>query len=477
MEIEIQAVDFAASVCQTRLPFRFGMVTMTEAPVLIARVRAKVEGRAVEGWSGDLCVPKWFEKDPRKSIRDDVASLFRSAHRASIAYQGSVGTPFSIWRTADRRCVEGDLASGIRLVDGFGVALIERAMIDATCRGVDRSFRNALSQDVFSFDPGSLLPQTKGLRGRDILADPAPETVLLRHTVGGLDPLRTNDVRSEDVGDDGHPVALEEDIRRFGLRAFKLKAGGDPEVDADRLFEIAKVVQESGVEAPIYTLDANESFENTGDIHDLLDRLESREEGRLILEGLAYLEQPMPRSSTLDPSTEAEIRSLSTRVPLLIDEADDSVDAFDRALELGYRGVSVKNCKGVFRALTNRALCVVRGDGTFQTSEDLTNLPMLPLQQDLTTLAALGLTHSERNGHHFFPGLDVVPPAEAEAALAAQPDLYQRRGDRIILRIEEGHLSLNCQHSIGFGYTAAVDWKGRQDLADIEAEGWGERPR
>ena len=100
---------------------------------------------------------------------------------------------------------------------------------------------------------------------------------------------------------------------------------------------------------------------------------------------------------------------------------------------------------------------------------------MLPLQQDLTTLAALGLTHSERNGHHFFPGLDVVPPQEAEVALAAHPDLYERRGDRIVLRIEEGRLSLACQHSIGFGYDAPVDWAARQDLAVIEAGGWGER--
>ena len=475
MEIEIHAVDFAASVCQTRLPFRFGIVTLTEAPVLLARVRARVEGRDVEGWSGDLCVPKWFEKDLRKSVRDDVASLFRSARRAATAIQGSVGTPFSIWHVANRRCVEGDLASGIRLVDGFGVALVERAMIDATCRGIDRSFRDALSEDVFGFEPGRLLSQTEGLRSPDILATPAHETVLLRHTVGGLDPLRLADVKGEDIREDGHPVALEEDIRRFGLRAFKLKASGEPEADADRLCEIAQVVNECGVLAPVYTLDANESFKNTADIHDLLDRLEAREEGRLILEGLTYLEQPLPRTETLDPSTEADIRALSGRVDLLIDEADDCVDAFDRALNIGYRGVSVKNCKGVFRALTNRALCIVRGDGTFQTSEDLTNLPMLPLQQDLTTLAALGLTHSERNGHHFFPGLDVVPPQEAEVALAAHPDLYERRGDRIVLRIEEGRLSLACQHSIGFGYDAPVDWAARQDLAVIEAEGWGER--
>ena len=164
------------------------------------------------------------------------------------------------------------------------------------------------------------------------------------------------------------------------------------------------------------------------------------------------------------------MRALSKTVPLLIDEADDAVDAFSRALAIGYRGVSVKNCKGVFRALANRALCLARGEGAFQSSEDLTNLPVLSLQQDLATLAALGLSHSERNGHHFFPGLDVVPRAEAESALRVQPDLYERQGSRIVLRIRDGALSLGCQHAPGYGYASEIDWEARAPLDALLAE-------
>jgi len=288
--------------------------------------------------------------------------------------------------------------------------------------------------------------------------------------VGGLDPLRRADVPAGLRGEDGHPIALEEDVARYGLRAFKLKAGGEPAADAARLCEIARVVEAAGADDPLYTLDANESFESVAAIGELLDRLEADPDGRRLLEGLHYLEQPLPRARTLDPETRDDVRALGERVPLLIDEADDAVDAFARALDLGYRGVSVKNCKGVFRALANRALVLARGDGAFQTSEDLTNLPMLPLQQDLATVAALGLEHSERNGHHFFPGLDVLPRREAEAALAAHPDLYTRSGERIALRLEDGALSLACADAIGFGYDAEVDWAARDALeATLEA--------
>ena len=96
MEIEIESVEFSASQCRTRLPFRFGHVTLTEAPVLVCHLKARVDGASVEGRSGDLCVPKWFEKDAAKSIRDDVQTLFDSATRARRAYLSGRGTAFFI---------------------------------------------------------------------------------------------------------------------------------------------------------------------------------------------------------------------------------------------------------------------------------------------------------------------------------------------------------------------------------------------
>ncbi|MCP5069875.1 MAG: hypothetical protein GY946_25185 [bacterium] len=462
MEIRIQSVTFAGQLARTRIPFRFGRVTVTEAPLVTARVEVSDGRTATTGHSADLAVPKWFEKDPHTTAGQDMRMLFASAERAGRAFEGCEGTPFQIWCAAYADCTN--------LVDGFGFALVERAMLDAVCRNAGVSFRAALERELFGFDPGVLLPETAGLRSAALLAPDPPSHVLLRHTVGGLDPLRSDEVPIELRGDDGHPVALEEDIRRFDLRAFKLKLGGDPDADLPRLTAIARTVAEHAKPRSLFTLDANEQYPNLGELANLLERLATDPDGRILLDGLAYIEQPLPREQSFDPASEDDVRAISETAPLLIDEADSSIDAFSRALAIGYRGVSVKNCKGVFRALANRALCIVRGGGAFETSEDLTNLPVLSLQQDLTTLAALGLPHSERNGHHFFPGLDNVPAPEAEAALAAQPDLYEYQGERIVLKIRQGRLSVDCQHTTGYGCSSPISWSARTPLEHLAKE-------
>jgi hypothetical protein len=338
VELEILDVELAGMRCHTRIPFRFGGATLVSAPVLVARVCAQVAGEEQIGFASDLTVPKWFEKDATKSAGDDVRALFASAQRAAAAYRGLAGTPFEIWQSAYARCIRGDLTSGVALLDGFGAALVERAMIDAACRAAGVSFRDALVSDLLGFDAGALLAEASGLRSRDLVSSPAPERVLVRHTIGGLDPLRSDEVPDALRNEDDHPVALEEDIRRFGLRAFKLKTSGDPAADARRLAAIARVVGEHAPRDPLFTLDANESYADLAQVGALLDLLERDPDGRLVLEGLAYLEQPLPRARTLDPSTTQAVRALAARVPLLIDEADDSIDAFRRALDIGYRG-------------------------------------------------------------------------------------------------------------------------------------------
>ena len=84
---------------------------------------------------------------------------------------------------------------------------------------------------------------------------------------------------------------------------------------------------------------------------------------------------------------------MSSIAPLIIDEADTDIDAFRRAIDLGYAGVSIKACKGVFRALANRALLdAMDQKHLFQSGEDLTNLASIPLQQDLALQVTLGIS-------------------------------------------------------------------------------------
>jgi hypothetical protein len=471
MDVRVRGVDLFATPCRTRIPFRFGITTLTEALLVTARLRAELDGLEAEGYASDLLVPKWFEKDPRKSARQDGIALGRSARRAARAFADPALPPmplFPLWLLAHRRCVGGPDASGVALVDGFGVALVERALIDASCRARNESFFDALRADRFAVALGAVHPELEGLRLGGLLPEAPAAQIILRHTVGLADPLAESDVPDELRGEDGHPVSLEADIRSYGLRSFKLKVGGDTDADLARLRAIGRIVAAEAGPDVQFTVDGNEQYGDAAALARLLDRVASDADARIVTDNLLYIEQPLPRQGSFDDPD--GVRALARIAPVILDEADAGFDAFPRALACGYGGVSVKNCKGVLRALINRGLCIARGGEAFQASEDLTNLPLLPLQQDLATAAALDLPHSERNGHHYFAGLSHLPGVERDAALAAHPDLYvsDARGAR--LRIEAGALQLGSLQVPGYGTACAVDLAARTPLEELLPE-------
>ena len=45
------------------------------------------DGRRVRGYSSDLLVPKWFDKDPNKSPRENSSDLLASAHAAARSFR------------------------------------------------------------------------------------------------------------------------------------------------------------------------------------------------------------------------------------------------------------------------------------------------------------------------------------------------------------------------------------------------------
>jgi hypothetical protein len=151
--------------------------------------------------------------------------------------------------------------------------------------------------------------------------------------------------------------------------------------------------------------------------------------------------------------------------PVIIDESDDSLEAFPRAKALGYLGVSSKTCKGLYKALINRARCAAWGEQYFMSGEDLTIQPGLALQQDLALVSLLGVTHVERNGHHYVNGMAALPKPEQDAFLAAHPDLYERSHGAVRLRIEGGNLQIGSLDCEGFASRAMPDWKSMREMA------------
>ncbi|MAG57408.1 MAG: mandelate racemase, partial [Planctomycetes bacterium] len=345
---------------------------------------------------------------------------------------------------------------------------VERAIIDAVCRASRLSFADALREDLFGFLPGQVWPELDAWDHRVLGASPRAR-IAVRHTVGMVDPLTASDVADADRVRDGLPEALDEDIRRYGLDTFKIKLCGQHDADLERLLALAAVFDELVPGDLRITVDANEQFEDPIHVVRLFDSLAKHPGGERILGGLICVEQPLPRAISCDPARTKALTDLRAFAPCIIDEADVDVGAFDRALACGYRGISVKNCKGVFRALVNRGLCEIRSTSDaplFQSAEDLTNLPVVAVQQDLATHAVLGLDHVERNGHHYFRGLDHLPSSERDSALDAHGDLYEVRDGSAQLRIEGGVLAIGSLQTPGYGYACTIDTDARTPIDD-----------
>ena len=468
-----------------RLPFRFGAVTLTEAWLLhLAVVAEAPDGRRVSGFAADFLAPKWFDKDPARSHVDNMLDLVGSAQAAAEVYAQVTRTPrdlWTAWREAYPECRRRAAERGWNgLVAAFGSALFERALAEAAGRLAGLDVVGLLRADALGLRPAEIHPEIEPADWAAWVEREPPSAVFVRHTVGLVDPITRDDVGPGGGPADGLPVTLEEYVARHGLTHFKLKLGGQVEADLDRLHRIAAVLDRALPGPYVVTLDGNEQYRSLEEFQRLLDRLWESPALRRLAASIHFIEQPLERAVALDPAATAGLPALGRLAPFLIDESDDDLDAFPRAVALGYRGVSSKNCKGVVKAFVNRTLVEAlnrrgrAGGGLFMSAEDLTNVPVVPLQQDLATVRALGLAHVERNGHHYVRGLDHCSAAERRAALRHHPDLYEGDEADARLAVRAGRLALGSLAVPGYGLAFDPDlasmtpleaWKPERGLA------------
>src|SRR4051812_9630743 len=279
--------------------------------------------------------------------------------------------------------------------------------------------------------------------------------IAARHTVGLVDPITSVEQRVND----GLPETLEEVVARYGHRWFKLKVGGDARTDVERLAAIGSVLDRI---PDVYhaTLDGNEQYADVDGVLQLWSRMKADPRLKRLTASIVFIEQPIKRQSALA----ADVSALSKEKPVIIDESDDSLDAFPRARALGYKGVSSKTCKGIYKSIINAARCASWGRDYFMTGEDLTVQAGLALQQDLALVSLLGLTHVERNGHHYVNGMAGLPAAEQEAFREAHPDLYERSHGAVRVRIRNGNLQIRSLDRSGFASGAMPDWNEMREM-------------
>ncbi len=469
--LKVLAVEAFEQPFRLRMPFRFGVITLTEGVQAIVRVQVRLDdGREGSGCAAEALAAKWFDKNPLLSDAQNQHQLRKSIEVAAEAYEAAPScTAFDLFADNYRHQIRAGRDLELPpLVASYGTALLDRAVMDAICRIVGASFWTAMRSNLAGMAPHPIVADLGQFDFTTFLAGLEPvRSIEARHTVGLLDPIVAADQAAGTRVDDGLPETLAEVVAAYGQRAFKLKVSGDLRADLERLVRIAGVVD--SIAGPLHvTLDGNEQFEDVDAVVELWNAMEAEPALQKLCAATLFIEQPIKRQVAFARS----IAPLARHRPVIIDESDGDLDAFVRARSLGYSGVSSKDCKGFYKSLVNLARCRLwnaEGDGSFFLSgEDLTTQAGLAVQQDLALVGLLGLADVERNGHHFIDGFAGRPEAEAEAYLQAHPDLYEKHDGRVRLSIRAGRLALDSLDCKGFGSAVVPDLSTTAPMSPAE---------
>jgi L-alanine-DL-glutamate epimerase-like enolase superfamily enzyme len=467
MKIHVRDGDLHLLDLRTRMPFRYGIATMTRTPHVFVRLRVEVDGKPAGGVAADHLPPKWFTKDPARPVAEEIDEMVGVIVHALRTAPGLKGdSPFDAWRQLFDAQDGWGRAQGLPpLLTHFGPSLVERALIEAVCRAVGQPLAQVLAGNGFGMCLGDIHPPLAGLAPADLLPQRPRSHIIARHTVGLADPLVDSDIPPGERLDDGLPQSLAACIQTYGLRQFKIKISGDGPRDHDRLARLAEVIAEHAPADFGFTLDGNEQFHGVAEFRAFWDGLSANPRLQGFFRHLRFVEQPLHRDVALLPGVGEQFAAWPARPRIIIDESDGELDSLPQALALGYAGTSHKNCKGVFKGIANGCLVARlerehRERSYLLSGEDLANIGPVALLQDLAVCAALGIASVERNGHHYFAGLSMFPAAIQEQVLQAHGDLYHRSRDGWpTLTIRDGVVQLQSVNAapLGVGFELDVD--------------------
>ena len=463
----IRSIRFFEREVMLRLPFRFGVVTLTQCPQVYVSVDVEfASGKVVQGCAAEMMVPKWFDKTKDLSNEDNFEQLRNSLRIARNAYL-SDALPRSAWQYFSHYYSSiikiGEQNRLNHLTSNYGPALIDRAVIDALCHFCGLSFDSAVNTNQIGLECTSLV-ELSDLKSFDINKFlgklTSKPSIAARHTVGLLDSI---DEESSDITRprDDLPVTLKEIASRYRHQYYKIKLSGDLSSDIARLSQIAPIID--GVTLGV-TLDGNEQFRDESSFLEFFNQFKETPALTSLFRKIIFIEQPLHR----DIAMQANVSEIARHKPLLIDESDADLDTYLKATELGYTGVSSKSCKGIYKSLINAArteqlneVNIDKGISFFQSGEDLTMQVGVGVQQDLALVSLLGLDHVERNGHHYVNGMQGIADGEQSSFIRNHPNLYAKEQGVTRLQINNGSIDLSSLKKTGFATAvegAGVDW-------------------
>lgn len=466
MKIQVHQVQIHALNMRARMPFRYGIASLEALPHVFIKVEVEINGKRSVGIASDGLPPKWFTKDPNTAFDQELRDMLEVIQNAatSVCQLGVFESVFELWTALmDAQENWADERKFPPLLAFFGVSLLERAVIDAFCRSHSISFHQALLNNSLGIRPEAFHRELNRMEWSQVISGRPRDEMIVRHTVGLTDPLTDSDVPSDEKLTDGLPQSLEASIQRYGLQYFKIKIRGNLEADLERLIRLSEVIDRNTQGVFSFTLDGNEQYQNIQSFRDHWEVFKSEPKLTGFWRSLLFVEQPLHRDHALNIGVQKELNQWPERPSMIIDESDSEISSLPEALEYGYSGVSHKNCKSVIKGVINACLIANRrrshpDHAWILSSEDLANVGPVALTQDLAVAAALGIQHSERNGHHYFAGLSMYPKAIQTAVLENHSDLYAvSEAGFPALRVEAGKIRLGSVNSAPFGYGIEMD--------------------
>ncbi|MEE2941808.1 MAG: hypothetical protein VX413_00290 [Verrucomicrobiota bacterium] len=474
MSLNITGASIHQIQLKTRMPFKYGIATMTEVPMVFVRLYTNVDGRQSSGISSDLLPPKWFTKMPDDSLDKEVADMLRVIRRA-LSHSIGVEAPTALaaWRDIyelqDTWAKSNNIAP---LLAHFGTSLVERALIESVCRATSKTLFQALRDDSLGFHPGAIHPALRKHSALELLPQSPLASVVPRHTVGLADPLSSDNIPDDEKLNDSLPQSLDQCIHAYGLRHFKIKITGDIDDDLERLRTVASSIDQHAPRNHAFSLDGNEQFKSVDDFRKHWIRLTDNSTLAPFFNHLLFVEQPFHRNIALENSVKEGFDDWPDRPPMIIDESDATIKSLPIALDLGYAGTSHKNCKGIFKGAANACLLNARreaGHTSVMSGEDLCNVGPVAVIQDLAVMAALGIESVERNGHHYMAGLSQFPDVTQRQVLDAHTGLYRiSEQGWPTLNIRNGRIDLASVNNQPFGTGFELDLSPFDEIGLIE---------
>jgi L-alanine-DL-glutamate epimerase-like enolase superfamily enzyme len=432
---------------QTRVALKFGAETLTHVTCARARVSVSDDhGRTAEGWGETPLSVQWvWPSAVAYEEREAALKAFCLGLTEPWASISTHGHPIELGHDFQATVLPGWL-QGFNQSHRRGKEPMPWLAALVCCSPFDLAVHDAYGQlhgcSVYgTYHAGFMnrdlryylqpAPRSgvsfEGKHPADFLVPHPPQSLWAWHLVGGLDLLEESECTGKEPND-GYPVLLEDWIRRDGLKCLKVKLrGNDPEWDYRRLVQVGTIAVNNSIDW--LSADFNCTVTDTDYVNAILDRL--RDDQPRIYGMILYVEQPFPYDLERH---RMDVRSVSARKPLFLDESAHDWRLVRLGRELGWSGVALKTCKTQTGAVLTA--CWARAHGLNLMVQDLTN-PMLAQIPHVLLAAHTGtIMGVETNAMQFYP-----EASRPEAVV--HPGLYQRR---------QGRVELTSIRGSGFGY-------------------------